>query len=189
MTVPLRGSATDERPDDASNAGELTHRTPNTIRRVVDHKPPRFAADERHTILSLLQYQRESFVRKVHDVGSQEASISVVASGTSLLWLANHMADAEVTWVLHRFAQRADDGDAGPAAASLGEAVTRYRRVWRAVDAVVGGASSLEARCAPFDDLPEVNLRWILAHLLEETARHAGHADILRELLDGQTGR
>jgi hypothetical protein len=34
-----------------------------------------------------------------------------------------------------------------------------------------------------------VNLRWVLAHLLEETARHAGHADVLRELIDGQTGR
>jgi len=36
---------------------------------------------------------------------------------------------------------------------------------------------------------PPVNLRWVLAHLLEETARHAGHADILRELLDGSVGR
>jgi hypothetical protein len=34
-----------------------------------------------------------------------------------------------------------------------------------------------------------VNLRWVLMHLLEETARHAGHADVLRELIDGQTGR
>ena len=39
-----------------------------------------------------------------------------------------------------------------------------------------------------FDDQPPVNLRWILANLLEETARHAGHADILRELIDGNTG-
>ena len=43
--------------------------------------------------------------------------------------------------------------------------------------------------CPPFDADGGVNLRWILAHLLQETARHAGHADILRELIDGATGR
>jgi hypothetical protein len=53
----------------------------------------------------------------------------------------------------------------------------------------VGKTKSLDQDCPPFDSGPPVNLRWILAHLLEETARHAGHADILRELLDGSTGR
>jgi hypothetical protein len=57
------------------------------------------------------------------------------------------------------------------------------------VDAIVGKTKSLDQDCPPFDSGPPVNLRWILAHLLEETARHAGHADILRELLDGSTGR
>lgn len=41
----------------------------------------------------------------------------------------------------------------------------------------------------PTTDGPPVNLRWVLAHLLEETARHAGHADILGELIDGRSGR
>jgi acyl-CoA synthetase (AMP-forming)/AMP-acid ligase II len=56
------------------------------------------------------------------------------------------------------------------------------------VDDIVA-AASLDDLCPPFDDDPQVNLRWILTHLLEETARHAGHADILRELIDGDTGR
>jgi hypothetical protein len=67
--------------------------------------------------------------------------------------------------------------------------VVRYRRVWEEVDAVIMATASLDDECRPFDALPAVNLRWILAHLLEETARHAGHADILRELTDGQAGR
>ncbi len=50
-------------------------------------------------------------------------------------------------------------------------------------------APDLDRPCQPFDDEPPVSLRWILLHLLEETARHAGHADILRELVDGKTGR
>jgi hypothetical protein len=112
-----------------------------------------------------------------------------VTSGTSLLWLTNHVADAEAGWVLRRFAGRSDDGSAGPWSASLSEAAARYRRVWGRVDAVIEDSASLDCECVAFDDQPGVNLRWIVAHLLEEVARHAGHADIIRELIDGQTGR
>ncbi|MBO0730732.1 MAG: DUF664 domain-containing protein, partial [Acidimicrobiaceae bacterium] len=95
----------------------------------------------------------------------------------------------EARWVLHRFARQTDDDDAGAAAPNVAEAVARYRRVWGDVDAAINSAPSLDVECPPFDDQPPVNLRWILAHLLQETARHAGHADILREIIDGQTGR
>jgi hypothetical protein len=155
---------------------------------VADQKPPRLKGDERETLLALLQYQRESFVRKVGGADEALAAMSPVASGTSLLWLTNHMADAEAIWVLHRFAGRPGDGP-GTAARDIRAAIARYRGVWGDVDAVIDGAGSLDRECPAFDDQPVVNLRWILAHLLQETARHAGHADILRELIDGQTGR
>jgi hypothetical protein len=135
----------------------------------------------------LLQYQRDSFVRKVSGIDDARAASSPVPSGTSLLWLTNHIADAETTWVLQRFANRS--ADAREHAVTITDAVDRYRDVWNDVDAVIAEAPSLDARCPDFDGDPEVNLRWILAHLLEETARHAGHADIVRELLDGTTGR
>ena len=57
------------------------------------------------------------------------------------------------------------------------------------VDEVVDSAPSLDELCRNVGDEAPANLRWVLMHLLEETARHAGHADILRELIDGQTGR
>jgi hypothetical protein len=57
------------------------------------------------------------------------------------------------------------------------------------VDAVVAAAPTLDEPCRRSGDDPPVNLRWVLMHLLEETARHAGHADILRETVDGSTGR
>lgn len=154
-----------------------------------DLKPPRLAGDDRAVLLALLQYQRDSFVRKVSGVDRVAAARSPVASGNSLLWLANHMADAESTWVLQRFANRPRDPSEAEHAATMEDAVARYRRVWNDVDAVVAATPSLDARCPDFDGGPEVDLRWILAHLLEETARHAGHADILRELLDGTSGR
>jgi hypothetical protein len=63
------------------------------------------------------------------------------------------------------------------------------RQTWADVDAVIAATSSLDQIRVIGDDSGRPTLRWILAHLLEETARHAGHADILRELIDGATGR
>jgi uncharacterized damage-inducible protein DinB len=141
-------------------------------------------------LLALLQYQRESLVRKVTGVSEQEARRRFVGSATTLLWLITHMTRAEATWVLRRFAGEAAEPPAdepGPHETVAG-AVEAYRRMWQTVDAVVEGAG-LDAPCADVGDEAAVNLRWVLAHLLEETARHAGHADILRELVDGTTGR
>ena len=156
-----------------------------------DQKPPRLAADERATLQTLLQYQRESLVRKTVGVDENAARTTSVASGTTLLWLLKHMAHAEPRWILRRFAGQdvviADDavnpGD------TVEDAVAIYQRIWGRVDDIVTRSPSLDVLGVPDGDEVPVNLRWILMHLLEETARHAGHADILRELIDGQTGR
>ena len=157
-----------------------------------DQKPPRLDSDERATLLALLRYQRESLVRKVSGVDESDARRRMVPSSTSLLWLTKHMARAETTWVLQRFAgaEAPVPDDSIAPADTLPAAVAHYRATWSRVDAVIAAAPSLDARCArPEEGQPAVNLRWILMHLLEETARHAGHADILRELIDGETGR
>ena len=155
---------------------------------MTDLKPPRFASDERATLLSLLDFQRDSFARKVSGVTEKEAAVSPVPSGTSLLWLANHMGDAEMNWVLRRFLHRPEDWSEEGHASTLAEAVTRYRGVCSQVDEVLARETNLDGLC-PDDGGSSVNLRWILAHLLEETARHAGHADIIREMIDGTVGR
>jgi hypothetical protein len=158
---------------------------------VPDQKPPRLAAGEPETLHALLQYQRESLVRKVADLDDAAARRSPVASGTSPLWLVKHMASAEITWVLRRFAGQdvvIPDDTPGPGD-DLAAAIQFYRATWEKVDHVAFGPVSLDERCRQPDSGPPVNLRWVLAHLLEETARHAGHADILAELIDGRTGR
>jgi hypothetical protein len=71
---------------------------------------------------------------------------------------------------------------------SLAGAIEVYRATWQRVDDIIA-AASLDDLCRAVGDESPVNLRWVLMHLLEETARHAGHADIIRELLDGTTGR
>lgn len=167
---------------------EVGRAAPDTIPHVPDEKPPRLAGDERSTLHALLQYQRDSFARKLEGVTEEDAARSPLGSGTSLLWLANHIADAEATWILGRFARSPGADRPDPPAPTVTGAVARYRLVCERCDGVITGAD-LEDLCPPFDDQPRVNLRWILVHLLEETARHAGHADILRELIDGVTGR
>jgi hypothetical protein len=150
-----------------------------------DRRPPRFDGDERATLLGLLQFQRESVVRKLDGLGPADADRHLVGSETTLNWLVSHLARAESTWVISRFA-----GQRPPELESTSDvtaAVPAYVRTWALVDEIAGSAD-LAARCAD-PEYADTPLRWVLAHLLEETARHAGHADILRELIDGSTGR
>jgi uncharacterized damage-inducible protein DinB len=140
--------------------------------------------------MTLLQYQRESLVRKVVGVDEGAARRSPVGSGTTLLWLVRHLADAERLWIIHRFAggEQPPSG-ATPSHDTIDAALTAYRQTWSEVDAVISATAALDEVSVIADDSGHPTLRWILAHLLEETARHAGHADILRELIDGVTGR
>jgi len=122
---------------------------------VADHRPPRPLDDERTTTLALLQFHRESFLRNLEGISDVDARRPMVDSGTSLLWLAKHLAFAEDIWLVQRFT----------------------------------GQPGVNVDNTLPDGGPPVNLRWILLHLIGETARHAGHADILREQIDGTTGR
>lgn len=155
-----------------------------------DLKPPRLTGDERATVVALLQYQRESVLRKLEGVDDEAARRTPLPTGTSLLWIVQHLAMAETLWLARRFAGRdvtlpADTVQPGD---TVQDAVASYRSVWTTTDAIVAGAQ-LDDLCRDTGSESAVNLRWVLMHLLEETARHAGHADILRELLDGTTGR
>ncbi len=155
-----------------------------------DLKPPRPIGDERATVLALLQYTRESLVRNVQAVDDTAARTSPVGSGTSLLWLVKHVTRAEQLWIVHRCAGRHDalPDDTVQSGDTLERAIAAYTETWSTVDTIVAD-SNLDDLCRDTGGESPVNLRWVLMHLLEETARHAGHADILRELVDGSTGR
>ena len=159
---------------------------------MVDRKPPRLDAGELDTLLALLRYQRGSLVEKVEGITPEQAAWSPVPSGTNLLWLITHMADAEESWIVRRFAGIATDVVEEPPTASPSGALpprspaTGRRGPWSTP--WWPGRPVPEAPCVGDDAQPPVPLRWVLAHLLEETARHAGHADILRELIDGRVG-
>ncbi|SEG16075.1 Protein of unknown function [Actinacidiphila yanglinensis] len=122
------------------------------------------------------------------------ARTPAVPSGTSLIGLLRHLAGVELNWFLWAYAGEGDepwddepavlDGDTVPAAAAA------YRDAVRRADAVVLGCDDLERPGArSLRETAPPSMRWVLVHMIEETGRHAGHADILRELYDGSVGR
>ena len=141
--------------------------------------------------MALLQFQRESFVRSLDGVSEADARRPLVDSGTSLLWLTKHLAGAEDLWLVRRFAGRPGVvvSDTVTETDTVASALANYREGWARADAIVAATPDLEVMCADTGTESPVSLRWVLMHLLEETARHAGHADILREQIDGTTGR
>ena len=156
-----------------------------------DVRPPKLVGDERSTLLALYAYQRDSLVRKLDQVSEEDARRALVPSGTSLLWLVKHCTGAEARWFLDRFAASAPppEADALTDSDTIASVVAAYESMWSRITGIVAEHGLDEpARRMP-DGEDSVNLRWILMHLLEETARHAGHADILREQVDGATGR
>jgi hypothetical protein len=157
---------------------------------MADQRPPRLVADERTTLIGLLQFHRESVVRKVSGVDRAAAAQSPVQSGTSLLWLVKHLTATELAWFVARFAGESIElpsQDVQPDDTVAG-AIEAYQASWARVAPILENGA-LDDVCKEPGSQPQSNLRWLIAHMLEETARHAGHADIIRELIDGSTGR
>lgn len=150
---------------------------------------------ELETLLSYLQELRGSIIRNVEGIGADQARRALVPSGTSLVGLVRHMAEVENYWFRHAFAREPDvpfygrGDEVWSSDADIDEALERYADACAASDRIVRSAESLDALAARSYDDQTASLRWILVHVIEETARHAGHADILRELIDGETGR
>jgi hypothetical protein len=115
----------------------------------------------------------------------------LVASGTTLLGTVKHLTLVEVYWGQRRLAGadvtlHGDGFELEPddTVASVRDA---YARAGRQTDDIVAACPDLDQTLTR--GRHGLTARWMLAHLVEETARHAGHLDILRELVDGQTGR
>jgi hypothetical protein len=162
---------------------------PTTPRRR-DARPPSTGADEVDVLRGFLDHLRASVARKAEDVPEPQVRTPGVPSGTSLLGLVRHLTHVERSTFL------GDDVTDWPGTFRVrpGETVASvlaaYRRAVDEANAVIGACTDLAAPVPrPARNGRTPSMRWVLVHMIEETGRHAGHADILRELVDGSTGR
>ncbi|WP_415960590.1 DinB family protein [Streptomyces sp. 021-4] len=159
-----------------------------------DTPPPRTGGSEAETLRGFLDYLRTSVAAKVDGAPEPEVRTAAVRSGTNLLGLLNHLTYVERAIFL---GEHVADWQATFRAApedSVAEVVARYRTAVERANDVLDGCTDLAAPVprpgsGSRPGKPAPSVRWALAHMIEETGRHAGHADILRELIDGSTGR
>jgi uncharacterized damage-inducible protein DinB len=162
-----------------------------TAAQAPDHDLPTLIAGEKETLLAFLDYLRVSVDRKLEGLSEDDARRRLVPSGTTLLGLVKHLTLVEAYWAQRRFAGsdvvlRGDGFELDPID-TVTSARHAYAEARQRTDAIVAACTDLDRPLAR--GRHGLTLRWMLAHLVEETGRHAGHADILRELVDGQTGR
>jgi uncharacterized damage-inducible protein DinB len=162
--------------------------------------PPR--AGERATLIGFLGWQRATLELKCAGLSAEAMARRPVPPSTmSLLGLVRHMAEVERGW-FRRFMAGEDappyfdlaaDGDFEGAAADA-DTVAEAWRLWRSevefADRFVAGAVDLDVVGARQSaDRGPISLRFVLTHMIEEYARHNGHADLLRERIDGRLGQ
>jgi uncharacterized damage-inducible protein DinB len=161
------------------------------------------ARGERTTINSYLHGYRQTLELKCSGLDAEQmARRSVPPSDLSLLGLVRHMADVERHWFREVLAQThapsryhsAGDGDsdftgAVPDPAIVQEAWAAWREEVAFAERLVEGLQDLDATVPMGDDGEEVEVRDVLIHMVEEYARHCGHADLLRERIDGRVGQ
>ena len=172
---------------------------------MVNREPDPAIGDLTELLLGQLDYYRAVVIDKLRGLGDRSLTTSSLPSGWTPIGLLHHLESMERRWLEWGFEGRAladpwrdDDGAGGWVAVATppggpdvvldhwaGVLAARGERTRR-----VSTATSLSTRAAlggRFDRDPPT-LGWILLHVLQEYARHAGHADILRELVDGQVG-
>lgn len=170
---------------------------------------PPLAADETETILGFLDFQRATLAWKCSGLDAAALRTTVASSTMTLGGLLKHMALVEDSWFsrsLHGQERRAPwdtvDWQADPDwewHSAADDPPDELRALWQAAvdrsralvsQAIASGGDDalgvLAQRRWPDGRAP--SLRWILCHMIEEYARHNGHADLLRESIDGQTG-
>jgi hypothetical protein len=178
----------------------LSGRRSNASERVGDVPAGFTISNERDALAMFLDWQRDALVRKVQGVGDADARRTPTVSSLSLLGLVKHSAVWEDRWFQGIVAGRPlpdgwpehkspipeedfliDDRD------TVEQWVVRYEQAARR-SRQIAAATELDHACAR-TDIVDCNLRFVLLHMIEETARHAGHADLIRETLDGSRGK
>jgi uncharacterized damage-inducible protein DinB len=165
----------------------------------MDRVIPAGNADERQMLEAWIDFHRATLSMKCEGLGSEDLRRrSAEPSTLSLLGLVRHLAEVERSWFRHTYLGE----DAPPfwftaeglgsefevADADVDDAFARWHEECEHSRQVVARAKNLDvvSKRQPYDK--PITLRWIMIHMIEEYARHNGHADLLRERIDGVTG-
>jgi uncharacterized damage-inducible protein DinB len=166
----------------------------------VPRQDPPYIADERQMLEAWLDFHRQTLLAKCAGLTADQLRLRAAPPSTlSLLGLVRHMAEVERGWFRRGVAQEAiasrwlsdeaEDADFDDVdEADVEEALAAWREEIERAREVVAAAADLEQTFVRHRDQDEISLRWVLVHMVEEYARHNGHADILRERIDGATG-
>ncbi|MEE1808778.1 DinB family protein [Streptomyces sp. BE133] len=168
---------------------------------MVTHVPAEASGDERGALLSFVEAQRGAIRRSLIGLTEEQAASRPSASELSLSGLLKHVAETELNWL--RLAQQRPNAKARTEETwadsfrlvgdeTVPQMLEFYAEVAAETEEFIHSVESMndtfplpEAPWFPKDG--NCSMRWLLVHLVEETARHAGHADIIRESLDGRT--
>ncbi|NIJ13879.1 putative damage-inducible protein DinB [Saccharomonospora amisosensis] len=154
-------------------------------------------ADEREGLLDYLAQQRYVLCLAAYGLTDKQARATPTVSHLSVAGIIKHVAATERGWMNTVLGSGHGDDPAGFAlleGETLADIIGEYERVATDTEDIVAAIDDL-GRPVPVpgdvpwfpDDIEAWSVRWVLLHLIEETARHAGHADIIREALDGAT--
>jgi uncharacterized damage-inducible protein DinB len=158
---------------------------------------PVSAGSERQVLEAFLDFHRQVLASKVDGISDEEARCRRVPSKTTLAGLIKHMIGVERGWFQEVLGGRSRE-DIGPNVGGGDESwdlaenetvsslVREYEQTCEQSRQTAARFSLDDA--VPQPDMGRVSLRWIYIHMIEETARHVGHADILREQTDGAAG-
>jgi uncharacterized damage-inducible protein DinB len=155
---------------------------------------PENDAGELDIALAFLGFARQCVIKKTDGLSDEQLRRVLVPSGTSLLGLVQHLAVSERLWIGHYLVGSFNDTTwdfsmTVPAGRTTRQIMDDYVAAIGESDKAIEAVADPSALAVGSVDGERRTLRWVLAHMTGETARHAGHADILREQIDGTTGR
>lgn len=164
----------------------------NKGKRLTENK---YLGDERETLKACLNDQREAMVRAIHELDEKQARFKPCEEANSLIELVNHLTWVELWWFGCVFSGEPDpwpdndDPDIDfrvPNEQTVEQTVGAYAARCRQSNEIFDSAALDQTVVTDRGGRSwEMSLRWIVVHMIEETARHAGHADITRQLIDG----
>lgn len=155
-----------------------------------------YTGGEKESLIVALDRHRDAILWKLDGLDDEQLRRPMVPSGTTLLGMVKHLASVEYGWFCETFGHASEsapfdeedpDADWRVEPWESTEGALKYYGQARAAADVAIETAELDTVGTAWHGT-EVTMRWVLIHMVEEVCRHAGHADVLRELIDGAAG-